>query len=323
MFKYQRILVPLDGSELAEQALVPAITIAKAMNATIVLFRAVPSLLSTIGRDKELEQSAIEQSSGTATDYLRSMLSLVIDAGLDGYTRVTPWQPAAKSIIAYAQEIDTDLIVMSSYGRSGLSRWRFGSVAEKVLRHAPCHLLIIRARVDGGPFERQRILVPLDGSQMAEEALKPAVSLAAAAEADLLLLRVVVSGKAALAAADRQVLYEDIETRERGEAETYLQRVQGSLEESHHHIKNVVVAGSVAETIVNIANERQTGIIVMSSHGRSGVSRWVFGSIAEQVLRATSCATLIIRNGRTARVQESCSKSVAVQPNTAKIRKPV
>ena len=78
MFKYQRILVPLDGSELAERALEPAITIAKAMNASIVLFRAVPPLLSDVGRGKALEQSDIERNGGTETDYLRSLLSRVI-----------------------------------------------------------------------------------------------------------------------------------------------------------------------------------------------------------------------------------------------------
>ena len=183
---------------------------------------------------------------------------------------------------------------MSSYGRSGLSRWMFGSVAEKVLRHAPCHLLIIRARVESNTFTRQRILVPLDGSQMAEQALMPAVSLAVATKAELLLLRAIVSGKAALDAADRSVLYGDIEARERREAEAYLHKTVTSLADAHDAIKIHVVAGHVAETIVDTANERQTGLIVMSSHGRSGLSRWLYGSIAEKVLHGARCAALVI-----------------------------
>ncbi len=144
----------------------------------------------------------------------------------------------------------------------------------------------------------QRILVPLDGTEVAEAALNPAISLAAETDAELLLLRVIISNKAALAAADRRVLYGDVEARERDVAESYLQNVQTALTGRHDSIKTAVVAGPVAKTIVDYADKRQINLIVMSSHCRSGLSRWLKGSIAQEVRRRASCTTLIIPKNR-------------------------
>jgi len=304
MFKYQRIMVPLDGSELAERALAPAITIAQAMDASLVLFRAVPLMAELTGSD----QTDIEKAGGTETDYLRSVLGQAASVGVEGCTQLSIWQPAAEAIIACAKESEADLIVMSSHGRSGRSRWVFGSVAEKVLRRAPCHVMVIRAQAETDPFTRQRILVPLDGSPLAEEALPPAVSLAAATDAELLLLRVIESGKAAIARVDRKVLYGNIEIRGREKAEPYLQNVRDSLAEHYSSVKMAVVAGPVAETIVDYAEEPQAGLIVMSSHGRSGLSRWLYGSIAEKVLHGAGCATLVIPMKNRASASPTISK---------------
>lgn len=144
----------------------------------------------------------------------------------------------------------------------------------------------------------KKILVPLDGSELAESALIHAIELANAFHAEVYLLQVVMHLSGTLAPYD--IDYQFSETmRERAvsEAHDYVNRVKNTYNEQlkggTFHVK--VIEGIVVDTILDYAEFVQTDLIVMATHGRSGVSRWVFGSVAERVLRAAPCPVFLVR----------------------------
>ncbi len=144
MFRYEKIVVPLDGSELAEQALPPALAIAKAMDAKLILLRVIPSLLLTV--DPQVYEQMYQWQEDEAATYLHQMQAKLDKANEAKATAETTTGPTGEAIIDYAQQNGADLIVMSSHGRSGISRWVYGSVAEKVLRGATCATLVVRGQ---------------------------------------------------------------------------------------------------------------------------------------------------------------------------------
>ena len=290
MFKH--ILVPLDGSILAERILGPAASIAEAMSAKLTLLRVVPQF-AILAADPMLYEEMNRLGEEESISYLRSQadalgLSVPIDVTSD------VGQPA-DTIIQFAEDHDVDLIMISSHGRSGLNRWVYGSVAERVLRQAPCATSIINARVVHELPQRRKILVPLDGSDLAERALKPGKQLAFALGADLHLLRVTTSAHQMMETSSMREVFDEIEDKEALEAEAYLESKTSDAPEGHVFFEVAVTKGTVAETILDYAAEHQIDMIVMSSHGRTGLQRWVYGSVAEKVLRSACCATTIIR----------------------------
>lgn len=306
MVPFRHILVPLDGSELAEKALKSAAQIAVAMAqragegpaVRLVLLR-VASPMAILAADPLLYDEMIYMGVDEAQTYLNLAATTLSVAPAVVETVVVTGSPA-DAIVHYAEDNNIDLIVMSSHGRTGSSRWVYGSVAEKVMHHAPCATAIIRAHVAVEMFQNHKLLVPLDGSELAERALAPALALAGAVQAHIVLLRV-VAGREPLAESMTPV-GERIEealtaagAQERAEAEAYLQRIYGVSDNQHLFFDVQSTDGDVADAIVSYADAQHVDVIVMSSHGRSGIGRWLHGSVAEKVLRGANCATVIIR----------------------------
>jgi len=244
----------------------------------------------------------MRMSSDEAQAYLNQVASTMTANGVVIETKIVNGS-SAEAIVQYAEGAGVDLIVMSSHGRTGSRRWVYGSVAEKVMHHAPCATAIIRAHVEVSMFENRKILVPIDGSELAERALGPALALARAVNSNVYLLRVVAAGEpmaesmrptgeqveAALTATDLE---------EKGVAEAYLQSVFSRFENTRLFFDVQTTSGDVADTIVTYADDNHVDLIVISSHGRSGLGRWLHGSVAEKVLRGATCATLIVREQR-------------------------
>ena len=143
---YKKILVPLDGSELAEKALVEAETLAKAFDAEIILFEVVPFM--PIYGSPELVTPLIvdEKQKESVEQYLADLADQLKKKGIRASTILKTGQQVALEIIDSAKEKEADLIVMSTSGRSGITRWVLGSVALKVLTRAETPILLIRAR---------------------------------------------------------------------------------------------------------------------------------------------------------------------------------
>ena len=294
-FKYKRILVPLDGSKLAERALVPAMVIAESMAAEVHCLQIVTGSALTI--DPSLNQRVVRARTQAANIYLQSLPSRFSETKVR-IEVATDVGPAAKSITDYAKRNDVDLIVMSSHGRSGHKRWVYGNVAIKILRRAPCDTLMVRPLTDVKLFSKNRVLVPLDGSRRAERALRPALALATAWDMDVLLLYVILPVNVELEPSSIRYMFDDIEAEARADAKIYLQGLKATLIPVHRSVSVATVTGTPAAAIIDYAVEQQADLIAMSSHGRTGAELWIMGSVSEKVLRGANCATLIVRSSQ-------------------------
>ncbi len=301
MFQCHRLLVPLDGSPLAERALAPAFAIAHALSpknrCQVHLLRVVPPLFLTV--DPLLFAETLSLSEEEAQAYLATVATEWASQNVPISTAVTTGA-VAESLISYAQQEDIQLIVMSSHGRSGISRWVYGSVAEKMLRQACCASLIVRPGEAPPPATFRNILVCLDGSPLAEQVLEPILALAGAMNAKVCLLRVVPPSHLALETHAMEQLLDTVEDLERDTADTYLHQLLVKLAAKDLAVSKQTVIGPAAEVIIDTAVAQKVDLIAMSSHGRSGMSRWVYGSVTEKVLRGAPCATFVIRGAESA-----------------------
>jgi nucleotide-binding universal stress UspA family protein len=232
---------------------------------------------------------------------------------------------ATQEILRYAEENGFGLIAMATHGRSGITRWVYGSVADKVLHASDLPLLLVKPSRTERVLPQRRLLeslvVPLDGSELAEEALPFAEALAIRLELSITLVRVVsyplyaYEGYEGLsygyAPPDHKSLTEMMEA----SAKEYLEGVQARLRLQGHQVEAVTVLGHPASQIMDLAQRTEGSLVVMSTHGRSGFQRWVLGSVADRVLRASHRPILLVRpEAARLRAQEE-AKAQSQQPS--------
>lgn len=315
---FQRILVPLDGSARAEQAFPIAERIARATGGSLTLLRIVET-------PKRFEEKTVPENPGElleseiarARAYLQHTLAKSALEGIGVTTEVRAGR-VARQILQCAEDQQGDLIVMCSHGTTGLKRWLLGSVAQKIVHNSTIPVLIVRED-HPLPLERQKtpaepfqVLVPLDGSPLAEAALLPAaqvcVALSATHTGILHLVRVV---EPMVAMRDVAGAIATLNEEDMKQASTYLREVIQRLNEKefapfHLTIKSTAILGTdIASTILEMARDgdyvegqggvRGSGMIAMSTHGRNGLAYWIMGSIAERVLSATALPMLVVR----------------------------
>ena len=291
----ERVLVPLDGSELAEQALPHARYLADTFHASLFLLWVVEAI--PYSGDRGEAMTAHFDVHQMAESYLERVAAELREGGRQVEPQVLSGTPA-ETILACAEEQAIDLIVMSTHGRSGIGRWVYGSVADKVLRGANIPVLLVRAAVEKVAPEAgyRRLLVPLDGSPLAEQALPHAEELAHATGAEVVLLRVPTIPPSLTWGPNGGMVVSALLNEACEEADAYLANVARRLHARGIEAHRVPTdPGPVADTIIDYAREADIDLIVMSTHGRSGIGRWVYGSVADRVLRGANVPVLLIR----------------------------
>ena len=312
---YSKVIVPLDGSDLSEQSLPYAELIAKSLDVPIELVQAYdilpPSLLG--GSNRQGVVSALEE--GSRARALVSMENQRRRLEGDGLSvnLVAQRGPAADVIVAVAGAEPTALVVMSTHGRGGISRWVMGSVTDKVLHTIPNPMLIVRANVLGpaAPESSLRsVVVPLDGSPLSELAIPHAISVAGALSAGITVLRITPSedqyrtqlnlalpemGTGTLPDFD-MASPDELTADDAAEASDYLDDVRNRMRIDHAHgvATEHQVNDNIAQTIIERASA-QPSLVAMTTHGRSGVGRMVLGSVTDRVIRHSNLPVLVIR----------------------------
>jgi nucleotide-binding universal stress UspA family protein len=207
----------------------------------------------------------------------------------------------AKGIVDYADKENVGLIVMATHGRSGISRWTLGSVASKVVRATDRPVALIRAKVPQPDVREKGVLnkalVPLDGSREGEAIIPYIEELASKLKAEVVLLQVLSTSYQAITADGYgYVTYSEqqIES-DKAFARDYLAKVGAQLKERGVAVKSEVRLGMAAEEIIRLADEMSADMVAMSTHGRSGIRRWVFGSVADRVLHEGNTPLLLVR----------------------------
>jgi nucleotide-binding universal stress UspA family protein len=292
---YHRIVVPLDGSAAAEQALPHAEAMAQRLDAPLHLVRVLdPTRVGTFDGGMAMQQWVADERS-IARNYLER-IEQDLRRRQHKVTAEYRLGPAAQELLAATQP--DDLLVMATHGRSGLGRWFLGSVAEGVLHRATVPILLVRASdTTPAPSDIRRILIPLDGSPLAEEALPTALALAQRLRVPVRLLTIIeVSGAMPLelaTAAFSARRFEETLMRLFAEAEQHLARSGERLRHAGVETSTDVRHGVPGAAIVAAAQPGD--LIVMTSHGRTGPARWLLGSVAESVVRQATVPVLLLR----------------------------
>ncbi|MDZ7343653.1 MAG: universal stress protein [candidate division KSB1 bacterium] len=299
MIKLHRILFPTDFSHCANQALAHALYLAKQYKAELhllhvhVLYEDDPHHPGHHFPDHQEIQARLQALAAT------QMASDVAAYGGNDL-KITQAQrrgiSTAPAILEYAQEHDIDLIVMGTHGRRGLGHLLLGSVAEETVRLATCPVLTIRERKEPMPIETiRRILVPTDFSEHARQALRTAKEIAVSYHASLQLLHVIEPVHYPAFYMAEKISYLDIVPDITAKASQALQKLieqeVGTEVEAERH----VMPGRAAYDIVEFAKREASDLIVIATHGLTGLEHLLLGSVAEKVIRRAPCPVLTLK----------------------------
>lgn len=270
----RKILTALDGTP-ASESILPYLRMMLALeDANVTLVR-----VAWTPKDDERRASG---------DYLSGIAEALRKEGASVKVEVL-WGDPAEEIVRLAVEGAYDLVMLASRGKRGLKRWVMGSVAEKVLRHLPVPAFVAHPfGKDERPAPIRKILVPLDGSHRSASVVAPAAALAARLGASIDLLSVVTPRR-------REKLPVEV-------AAPNLFRTEKALKERGLEAKLEILMGDPATEILAYAKEKGAGLIALSTHGRTGLDRAVYGSVAETVLRKGRLPLLILRTAAVPRL---------------------
>lgn len=296
------IIVPLDMSETSETALPVAKAFVADSGASVLLVTVidVSTEFAAWMRDStDTEDFQNEQAS--AQEYLDGLASRF--SGVDVQTAVRAGRPEVE-ILSLLDEATDPLVVMSSHGRSGFNRLLVGSVAGRIVSGAPCPVVVVRASDSGEPIPEirsiERVLVPLDGSDFAEQALEAALVSLESKKLHFHLVRIpeTMTWQATPGLGSGAANYQMMETymeATREEATVYLTEVAGRLEGRGYEVTWEVRDGVISDEVVAAADEHNVDLVVIATHGRTGFRRLVMGSVAERILRDVSAPLMMVR----------------------------
>lgn len=290
----QKALIPLDGSKLAEQALL-TVPFLQTLGIEVVQLVSVFEDVPGGGASAQDYDEYLQKSQAAAGAYLRTKAENITAADIEARHTVR-FGLAAEEIIREAEDCGVDLIVLSSHGRYGPDRWSIGSVADKVVRLSPIPVLMIgpHAHIDLNGYHPRRIMVPLDGSGTAETALSQAQHIAELTGADMHIVRVVPLPDRwvnPFAPVDPLAGMEELTQ----DATAYLNKVQVPADVRRAVLRAGFVS-NVTDELVRYCGNTGIDLVVMTSHTRVGASRLLLGGVADELLRG-SAPVLVVKPG--------------------------
>ena len=296
---FKRILVPLDGSELAEGILPHARAMASTFGACVTLLhvsetppQASVNVFDWSLRKAEAEAYLVEQAASFQRAGLRVEYRL-----LEG--------PAAPRIVAYAEQQKIDLIVMSSHGRGGLSRWNISHIAQKVLQQTSSSILLVRAEHAGlepaATARYGRILAPLDGSRRAECVLPVANRLMAQQGTKLILAHVTsrpfIFNRLLPTTEEREMVVQ-LARHNNARAREYFEELAARLvPEMGSGVETLLpVSDNVALALQNMVADKAVDLVLLSAHGHSAQGQWTFGNVVTNFVFHGSVPLLVVQD---------------------------
>ncbi len=279
-----RILVPFDGTPQAETA-VPYAAALAAPGTTIVFCTVYPA------------RDGGASATDPAIDARISALSRDLQAAGKTVVAETYYGDPASKIVEAAANGGAQLIVMASHGRGVVGRLLHGSVADRVAREATVPVMVVRAAQQPGQAEISRLVLPLDGSPLAEQSIPVATTLARRLAIPLLLVRAVnmadlMPPAIGMGEAIPFQIYDETEDEMNKEATSYLDAEATKLSQEGFTVSTRVLAGPAASAIGDVT---QAGdVVVLCSHERTGLARWLMGSVAEELVRDDDCPVILV-----------------------------
>ena len=301
---FERILVPLDGSARAEAILPQLKRVLNREDSEIILFHSyyLPPADYRVG----IPGLSLDREREAAEKYVHEVALGLRRPGAKVHARVVEGLPA-ESILEAADTEGATMIAMSSHGRTGLARWYLGSVAEKVLRASRVPVLLVRSFRPGSKGEMEaapaaeapfrKILVPTDGSPASMAVVTAAEKVGQLYASQIVVLYVqspvMPSGPILPGMPSGDSLLEV--PRPPPDKDEATEKVAGRFEHAGLQVSRLSVVGDPATEILLHSSQAGVDLIAMSTHGRSGLSRWMLGSVAERVMRQSTVPLLIVR----------------------------
>jgi nucleotide-binding universal stress UspA family protein len=312
---YKVIMVPTDGSGFDREAIRAALRIAERSSAKIRLVRvlATGSFFGTTAgaegvavapdvvrseRDRALSELYSLAAECRATS--KADISVDLHAG-----------PVNDVLQGYARRNDVDLIVISTHARSGISRLSLGSVTDSLIRHTTIPVLVVKPSTSYlNPQVREvfrRIVVPLDGSELAEQILPRVLTLASLEDAEITLLNVLVpQSYSQKEIVDPSLPWWD---KDISIAQSYLFRIAGNLRRAGVPVTtDIVISENIAGAIGDFASREKADLIAIATHGRGGLNRMLRGSVADAIMHSTRMSMLVFKPDKVAATEGSVSE---------------
>jgi nucleotide-binding universal stress UspA family protein len=313
MLNIQRVLFPTDLSKGSQRAFPQAAFLADWHDAEL-------HILNVTGRHRHDYKKTKEHfplSVDTLTDWLRRPAKAVTGSSWTDLsdlpieqTQVESAAPAER-IVTYAEDQDIDLVVMGTHGRRGVDRMLFGSVTEEVVRQGPCPVLTVRTDADVEPSQAvRRVLVPVDFSEASDAAIQHAKEIAQTYGAEIDLLHVVEEPFYPPAYGPDVMTFPTQDVVERVEK----QLAEMAREDiGYEHVMISATTGSPSNEILNYVDENEVDLVVLATHGRTGLDHILLGSVAERVLRQSPTPVFVVKPDRKSLVPAPKAETTAAQ----------
>jgi nucleotide-binding universal stress UspA family protein len=289
------ILIPLDGSIGAERVLEHLSWLAPSATTHIVLISVVSTPHYVYGAISFSSLDLHTTIWNDTQEYLEQVRARLQAEGYHVTVTICGGDPAVE-ILDMARSLEVDMVAMTTHGHTGFVRWALGSVAERVIQASTFPVFLVRASFDLASGPPARIMVPLDGSKFSERALPLATEIAHRLHSEVLLLNAFSGAEqngSRLYVGTQAELYEMID-HWRTDMGNYLAERAEQLGKEDVVVQTRMVVADAAAAIHDFSEMDNVGLIVMSTCGRSGMERWVYGSVANRVLRAANCPILLL-----------------------------
>src|SRR5581483_6991981 len=287
------VLVPLDGSTMAEQVLPYAEALVKQSQGQLFLLTAIPDIATS---GEYIGQRDIAKEMEEAEAYLDGKAKPLAAAGIKIAAEARVGIDVSTVILDLCQEHNIELVAMTTHGRSGITRWIYGSVADRVLHHTHLPLLLVRSSEEQPPSGSvKNILIPLDGSPLAASVLPFVSEIAKGFDAQIYFFHAVPPVGAYPGIATEQIAVAQVLDDLQQQAKEYIASMVKDAQANGIKATGAVTIGFAVDEILNAAYSANCDLIALGTHGRAGIGRWVMGSVADAVLRRSHLPCLIVR----------------------------
>jgi len=314
---FDHILVPLDGSSLAECVLPHSVSLARAFGSKVTLLR-VLGRTNAHDRPRFVDPLGWHITRAEAEAYLAQWARRLRDDGVQTEYKLMDGT-VADQVIDFVHDHGIDLMVLSSHGQGGLSGWNVSGTVQKIILRAHVSVMIVRAYqpLDSGltGFSCRRLLVAVDRSQRAECVLAPAVHLARFFSCQLLVASVVSKPEMTRhrpLTSEELELANKITTINQLEAASYLRDLSPRLSSEGIDVQTRLLVGtSAAEVLQDLVQREQADLVVLSAHGSSGTAKWPYGGVATNFIAYGTTPLLIIQDLAAANMEPTVAELAA------------
>jgi uncharacterized protein len=287
--KLEKLLLPTDGSEFNEGAIREAIKLAKTCSGKIIAV----SVIQTNPEYEAIAPQLVEKEEKEAREHLESVKERASQKGVECEIIARHGEETYKCIVEEAEKNKVDMIVMGRRGRTGIKRLMLGSVTAKVIGHTSSNVLVVPREA---VIECKNIIAATDGSKHGERAVYEALGIAKRCNSSLTIVTVITSEHLVQVEHSRLQISEAADM-EMVKIEHDIKELKETAIKEGIQTESFILSGVPAEAIINTAKTKNADLIVMGSHGRTGIERLLVGSVTERVIVLSSSAVLVVKAG--------------------------